>query len=268
MWRNILLLILLCCFYGTTSTFAQKVDDDIIKIKNGPTIYGGLDSIRRDTVFFRVNGKIPVTYPISQIEEFKKDTKYNQSKNKVKNTEEPKNRYDNPFLVRSDSNNLYVSFTTGITFFRSISPEISVGYKLHQSFVPIASFDYTYFHNANGRFFGLTAGITGNFITNFNRPYYNIQFGYGANQTEQRDWPEVELIKQSGGLKMDIGFGVMRPILDANSLVLFGLNYGIQDASFTYWDNIWSGNSAFPERVMVLEKIRYNRLNFTLGIVF
>ncbi len=70
MSKNFFLIFVLGCLFDLNQVFAQKVDDDIIKIKNGPTIYGGLDSIRRDSVFFRVNGKIPVSYPISQIEEF------------------------------------------------------------------------------------------------------------------------------------------------------------------------------------------------------
>jgi len=258
MWRNILLLILFCCFYGTTSTFAQKVDDDIIKIINGPTIYGGLDSIKRDTVFFRVNGKIPVTYPISQIEEFRKDKKHN---NNYSNKE-------NQGLKKQDSSLIYFTLSTGYTLFRAISPKITLGYRLHTAFIPILSVDYTWYNNAPGRFMGISGGITVSPQKDKVRPYYNLQFGYGINYTTESIWEQGKLLDKTGGLKMDIGVGIIKPIIGSKNSLTMGLNYGTQQATYEYNSSIWNWSLSRMENVVINEKIKYNRLYFTFGVIF
>lgn len=267
MSRYFTLIIIAVCFCGNTQIFAQKIDDDIIKIKNGPTIYGGLDSIRRDTVFFRVNGKIPVSYPVSQIEEFRKDSKYNYSNAKKDNLEKSP-RPSNKIIARPDTTSLYISFSTGISFFRAISPKISLGYRLHQLFIPIASVDYTVYKEANGRFTGLSGGFTGSFASRVRRPYYTFEMGYGINQTPQSAWNYGEIISKTGGLKMDFGLGIINPIIDGNNLVSIGLNYGTQDATYVYTSDIWNWQNSRMEKLVINEKIRYNRLYLTLGIIF
>ena len=67
---------------------------------------------------------------------------------------------------------------------------------------------------------------------------------------------------------MDIGAGIIKPIIDANNLVTIGLNYGTQQATYQYNSSIWNWTLNRMENVVFNEKIRYNRLYFTLGIIF
>ena len=267
MWRIITLVLLMFYSWLNTASFAQKIDNDIIKIKNGPTIHGGLDSIRRDTVFFRVNGKIPVTYPVSQVEEFRKEDKitsyYSDKNNSHNHSNSPTTKFAKP-----DSNAIYFSFNTGFAPFRAISPKITLGYRLHQAFIPVVSVDYTWYNNAPGRFSGVTGGITGSTLNNALRPYYNVQMGYGFNHTTESIWDQGRLLSKSHGIKLDIGAGVIQPILDANKLLSLGLNYGTQEARYQYTSSIWNWNLSRMEDVLITEKIKYNRLYFTIGIIF
>lgn len=267
MSKNFFLIFVLGCLFDLNQVFAQKVDDDIIKIKNGPTIYGGLDSIRRDSIFFRVNGKIPVSYPISQIEEFKKDDNYSSKTAKKSNSI---NKNSNESII-PNSKGLCYTVSSGFSFFRALAPKFTLGYRINQHLIPIASVDYTYYQNAPGQFVGLQGGITGSFKSfdkNWKSPYYSIQAGYGINKTKNNSWEYGTILSKKGGFKMDIGMGMLYAIVDSKIQLSFGLNYGTQQAEFNYFSDQWDWNLGRFESIQVKETILYNRMYLTGGIHF
>lgn len=243
---------LLCCNRG----FAQY-SKDILYLKSGTQMVGVLDSIKRDSVFFRVFGHVPVVYPMSEVKEFSMH-KNDQKSNKAKKRREGMALPDSGKFI-AIQNNLSI---------RGITAQVSAGYRLNYLVQPMVSAEVARYIEAGGSFLAVMGGLSGDLQKRRVSPFYSIQAGYGLNLTSNSQWEYGVIKEKKGGLKTEFGFGIKQRTKDDELIWHYGLSLSNQRAEYVYDRTIWNWQTNTSRLVEMTESINYIRFNLKLGIIF
>lgn len=236
---------------------SAQLSTDIMYLKSGTQLIGVIDSIKRDTVFFRVNARIPVAYPMSQIEKFsmQQDVGNRTSKNKPQKDDIPMPDSGHYFAIQ---NNMSI---------RGITAQLSAAYRLNYFIQPMASVEMARYIEAGGSFLSLMGGMNGDFKRGKRSPYYSMQAGYGFNMTTESQWDYGIIKDKKGGFKMETSFGIRQRNKENDFIWTYGVSVTTQRAEYTYDRNIWDWVNNTWRVVEVQESINYIRFNLKLGLI-
>lgn len=248
------LIFLLIVFVGSTKASAQ-FSTDIIFLKSGTEIVGVLDSIKRDTVFFRVGGRISVAYPMREVEKF---SMQQQGQPKAPKKKKEGNPMPDSGFYFAIQNNLSI---------RGVTAQLSGAYRLNYIIQPMASVEMARYIAAGGSFLSVMAGLNGDFKKAKRSPFYSVQAGYGLNLTSQSQWDYGLIKNKKGGFKMEYGFGIRQSTKEDEFIWHYGLSISTQNAEYVYDKTVWNWMNNTRRIVEVTENITYLRFNLKLGVI-
>lgn len=241
-WLILSFSTILCQF-----VFAQKADDEVI-LKSGTVLYGAIDSIQRDTLFFKIGNRLPVSFAMSDVHQI-------QSSKKRKDRL-PKTRESLP-----DSGFFFMgSIHAGL---RATNANGRFGYRFSPVLQPIVSTSLSRYYAAGASFVQCMGGLTGNFENNL---YYLAEAGYGFNITTSEQFSE-DLLHKEGGYAWAMELGIRKWDKPNSYIYQYGLRFISQQAQFEYNQIRW--NSLLGDHtVHINEKIGFRRVVLTLGFLF